>query len=108
MHDRDSCAEDHFTQNIQAQSRHAGGLAARVSGGGRGASVYATATATATAAAASSRRRRTLHISGEQIGGGASRKQLGPNKYSSAVIVPRANVGGRRPAAREKIAPSFF
>lgn len=70
--------------------------------GERGASVYATATATA----ASSRRRRTLHISGEQIGGGASRKQLGPSKYSSAVIVPRANVGTS--ARRAKKSRSFL
>lgn len=101
MHDRDSCAEDHFTQNIQAQSRHAGGRPE--CRGERGGSVYATAAA----AASSSRQRRTLHISEEQIGGGASRKQLGPNKYSSAVIVPRANVGASARRAEKKVAFLF-
>lgn len=67
-----------------------------------GASVYATA-----ATASSSRQRRTLHISEEQIGGGASRKQLGPNKYSSAVIVPRANVGASARRAERKVAFLF-
>lgn len=99
MHDRDSCAEDHFTQNIQAQSRHAGGRPE--CRGECGGSVYATAIAS------SSRRRRTLHISEEQIGGGASRKQLGPNKYSSAVIVPRANVGASARRAEKKVAFLF-